>query len=170
MGFICLHDKKEIERSLRKDTYLHIYSIGDLDSFFWPYTNWYGLKTHGNIGAVALLYVGQLLPTLLALSEERDVMQELLELPYHFLPHRFYAHLSPNLETVLSTTHDLMSYGEHYKMTLHNEAAILVSIAGIHVYSPQYKVAALGNIATLPLYIGFEIIASYGEFMVQRKL
>jgi predicted GNAT family acetyltransferase len=28
----------------------------------------------------------------------------------------------------------------------------LVSIAGIHVYSPQYKVAALGNIATLPAY------------------
>ena len=26
----------------------------------------------------------------------------------------------------------------------------IVSIAGIHVYSPQYKVAALGNITTLP--------------------
>lgn len=26
----------------------------------------------------------------------------------------------------------------------------LVSVAGIHVYSPKYKVAALGNIATLP--------------------
>ena len=28
----------------------------------------------------------------------------------------------------------------------------LVSVAGIHVYSPQYKVAALGNISTLPTH------------------
>ncbi|MBI4727464.1 GNAT family N-acetyltransferase [candidate division TA06 bacterium] len=30
----------------------------------------------------------------------------------------------------------------------------LVSIAGIHVYSPAYKVAALGNIATKPEFRG----------------
>lgn len=30
------------------------------------------------------------------------------------------------------------------------ESDRLVSIAGIHVYSPKYKVAALGNITTLP--------------------
>jgi ribosomal protein S18 acetylase RimI-like enzyme len=30
----------------------------------------------------------------------------------------------------------------------------LVSAAGIHVYSPRYKVAALGNIATAPEFRG----------------
>lgn len=30
----------------------------------------------------------------------------------------------------------------------------LIGISGIHVYSPQYRVAALGNIATLPDYRG----------------
>jgi len=30
----------------------------------------------------------------------------------------------------------------------------LVSVGGIHVYSPQYRVAALGNIATHPAYRG----------------
>jgi ribosomal protein S18 acetylase RimI-like enzyme len=257
---MCFHDKKEIERFLRKDVYLHIYSIGDLDNFFWPYTSWYGSKSNENIDAVALLYVGLSLPTLLALSNEHEVMAELLTSIQHLLPFRFYAHLSPGLETVLGTTHDLESHGEHCKMALADETLTskydrsgivrlsmkdltaikrlykesypenwfdprmletgqyfgimevnrLVSIAGIHVYSPQYKVAALGNITTLPAYrskgygsrvtatlcqslcregiriglnvktdnttaiscykrIGFEIVASYEEFMVQRK-
>lgn len=260
MDYLCFHDKKEIEHFLKKDVFLHIYSLGDLDDFFWPYTTWYVSKSKGHIGAVALVYVGLPLPTLLALSNERDVMAELLQSIQHLLPYRFYAHLSPGLETVLGTTHDLESHGEHHKMALFDEtplskidcsgvvrlgmselAAIqalykesypenwfdprmletdqyfgieaenrLVSIAGIHVYSPHYKVAALGNIATLPAYrrkgygtkvtaklcqsllkegmriglnvktdnhaaissyerIGFEIVASYGEFMVQRK-
>ena len=42
MDYLCLHDKKELEHFLNKDIYLHIYSIGDLDDFFWPYTIWYG--------------------------------------------------------------------------------------------------------------------------------
>ena len=86
----------------------------------------------------------------------------------------------------------------------------LVSAGGIHVYSSQYSVAALGNIATHPAHrrrgygkavtaricqsvskavdriglnvkadnhnaitcyerLGFEIIATYGEFMVHLK-
>jgi ribosomal protein S18 acetylase RimI-like enzyme len=257
---MCFHDKKEIERFLRKDVYLHIYSIGDLDDFFWPYTTWYGSKSNGHIDAVALVYVGLPLPTLLALSNEHYVMAELLTSIQHLLPYQFYAHLSPGLENVLGTTHDLESHGEHCKMALSDETLTsridcsgvvrlsmkdltaiqalykesypenwfdprmldtshyfgiieenrLVSIAGMHVYSPQYKVAALGNITTLPTYrnkgygsrvtatlcqslcregiriglnvktdnntaisfykrIGFEVVTSYGEFMVQRK-
>ena len=260
MAYVCFHDKKEIERFLKKDVYLHIYSIGDLDDFFWPYTTWYGSKSNGQIDAVALVYVGLPLPTLLALSNEHDVMAKLLISIQHLLPYRFYAHLSPGLEAVLGKTHDLESHGEHYKMALQDETPLskidcsgvvrlcmrdltaiqalykksypgnwfdprmletnqyygmieenrLVSVAGIHVYSPQYKVAALGNIATLPALrgkgygtkvtaklcqsllkeeiriglnvktdnnaaissykrIGFETVASYGEFIVQRK-
>jgi predicted GNAT family acetyltransferase len=30
----------------------------------------------------------------------------------------------------------------------------IVSVAGVHVYSPRYRVAALGNITTLPEYRG----------------
>jgi RimJ/RimL family protein N-acetyltransferase len=214
MKFICLHEKSEIEQFLRKDIQLHIYSIGDLDDFFWPYTTWYGLKTNGGLSAVVLLYSGQSLPILLALSEDRDAIQELLRSIHHLLPPQFYAHLSPGLEGAFSGTHYLDPHGEHYKMALHSKTAVfafdcsgvtplstaeleeiqefyresypgnwfdprmletrqyfgiraqgkLVSVGGIHVYSPQYRVAALGNIATHPSYRG----QGYGKIVTAK--
>ncbi len=91
------------------------------------------------------------------------------------------------------------------------EGGVLVSVAGIHVYSPTYKIAALGNITTHPTKrgqglctivtaglckqllktvdaiglnvrsdnipaikayekIGFEVVATYHEWMVKKKL
>ena len=258
--FVCLHNKLEIERFLRKNIYLHLYSIGDLDDFFWPYTTWYGLKTDGQLKAVVLVYTGLPIPTVLAISEEYAAMEELLKSIEHLLPFRFYSHLSPGLENVLNSYQVTKTFGEHYKMALSDKTRLarydgsgivplhkkdldeiqalylesypgnwfdprmletkqyfglkeenqIVSIAGIHVYSPQYKVAALGNITTLPAFrnrgygkrvtvklcqsllqegidiglnvksdnlsaincyekIGFEIIASYGEYLVQRN-
>lgn len=261
MRFICLHDKKKIGQFLRKNIYLNIYGIGDLDDFLWPHTTWYGFGTDSNIEAIALLYSRQLPPVLLALSEEPAIMQALLKSVQHLLPYRFYAHLSPGLEGVFSNTHDLESHGEHYKMALNDRTTMfsfdcsgvirlnkadeknswefyresypgnwfdpkmlqtnqyfgimkddrLISVAGVHVYSPQYGVAALGNIATHPSHrgkgygksatakvcqsllnhginhiglnvkadnmiavscyekLGFEIVASYSEFVIQVR-
>jgi len=260
MTALCLKDKNTIESFLRRNTYLHIYSIGDLDDFFWPHTIWYGLKTGTSLEAIALLYTGQALPTLLALSEHPSAMKNLLQSVRHLLPEKFYAHLSPGLEEIFRNTHKIKPHGEHCKMALHDLSIIhqidcsqvvclthadlkdilklyeesypenwfnprmletgqyfglriqgnLVSIAGIHVYSAQYRVAALGNIAThsahrnrgysrlvtarpcqslsttvdhiglnvkadnsaaLSCYkkLGFQIIATYGEFMLERR-
>lgn len=202
MTFACLHDRIEIEAFLRKNIFLHLYSIGDLDDFFWPYTHWYGLKTGNTLTAIALLYAAPGLPVLLALSEEPVLMRELLAQIQYLLPPHFYAHLSPGLETAFINTHDLEAHGEHYKMALTDKTLLspfqhlrtvhlgeqnleeikefyresypgnwfdprmlqtgqyfgirennnLVSIAGIHVYSPQYRVAALGNITTHPSF------------------
>jgi ribosomal protein S18 acetylase RimI-like enzyme len=256
---ICLHDKGQIERYLRGDVYLHIYGIGDLDDFFWPYTCWFASKSEAGLDAVVLLYVGQSLPTLLALSQQTEAMCALLQSITHLLPRRFYAHLSPGVESAFGRSYRLDGHGEHYKMALLREGDVterdttdvvplaasdldeilvfyessypgnwfdprmletqqyvgvrdrgqLVSVAGIHVYSQQYRVAALGNIATLPSHrgrgyatratakvcqsllrdaqhiganvktdnapalccyrsLGFEVVASYGEFMVER--
>lgn len=198
MKAVCLHDKASIERVLRRNVYLHLYCIGDLDDFFWPYTVWYATGCETEFGSVALLYVGQSLPTLLAISDRPEGMCELLESVIHLLPQRFYAHLSPGVESAFRGTHNLEPHGEHLKMALADRSAAegidcrgtcrlgpddtdevsqfyarcypgnwfdprmletgqyfgirkdehLVSIAGIHVYSRQYKVAALGNIAT----------------------
>ena len=204
MSVICLHDKSRIEAFLRKNVYLHIYSIGDLDDFFWPDTAWYGWEKGGEIQAVALLYTASPDPTLLALSEREDIMWELVRSIFHILPGRFYAHLSPSVAEVFRQQCQIKSFGKHYKMGLKNTSLLhdvdcsrvirlmendledmlglyeegypgnwfntrmlqtkqyfgirienrLVSVAGIHVYSEKYKVAALGNIVTHPDYRG----------------
>lgn len=261
MKTICLHNKKIIEKTLKKNIFLHIYSIGDLDNFFWPYTIWYALEDEAGIDTIAMLYIGQSQPTLLAITEKKDQMCSLLRSIYHLLPAQFYAHLSPGVESALSNDYHLESHGDHLKMGLLNRSSVdayecsntcdlgtenleeinifykecypgnwfdprmletnqyfgirdggqLVSVAGIHVYSAEYKVAALGNIATAPSHrnkgyallvtaktcqslmgtvsyiglnvkadnrfaiscykkLGFETVASYGEYMVKKKI
>jgi len=204
MSVIHLYDKNRIEAFLRKNVYLHIYSIGDLDDFFWPDTTWYGWEKAGEIQAVALLYTASDDPTLLALSEQQDVMWELVQSIFHILPKRFYAHLSPAVAEALEQQCQTKTNGKHYKMGLKDKTLLhdidcsqiirlaendldemlnlyeesypgnwfnsrmlqtrqyfglrlknrLVSIAGVHVYSEKYKVAALGNIVTHPDYRG----------------
>lgn len=200
MTSICLHDKEELFSFLKKNVYLHIYSIGDLDDFFWDYTTWYGLKEEDVIKAVVLMYSGTYTPVLLALTDELSHMKDLISSIMHLLPATFYAHLSPGVEELLREKYRLKSSGTHHKMALKGRELLnsvdtscvtrlskedvdeiealynisypenffdarmletnlyygirtssgLVSIAGIHVYSKRYKVAAVGNITTHP--------------------
>ena len=156
------------------------------------------MKEGGEIRAIALLYTIAPLPTLLALSEDKDMLAKLLQSIFHVLPGRFFSHLSPEVEDIFKEQYELQSHGKHYKMALNNKDLLsdidcsqattldsddledilqlykdscpdnwfdprmvetkqylgvriknkLVSIAGIHVYSKEYKVAALGNIVT----------------------
>lgn len=199
-----LRNKNEIEVFLRKNVPLHIYSIGDLDDFFWQDTEWHALKEGDEIQALALIYTGLPVPTLQALSEQAGPMRQLLRSIFHILPDRFHAHLSPGVGEVFKGQYEMETCEKHYKMVLNNnqlpdnmdrEQVIrltdmdlnqmhqlyeeaypgnwfdprmlktgqyfgikidnkLVSVAGIHVYSEKYKVAALGNIVTHPDFRG----------------
>ncbi|MGI8996207.1 MAG: GNAT family N-acetyltransferase [Pyrinomonadaceae bacterium] len=200
MKVISLHNKDRIESLLRRNAYLHLYAIGDLDDFFWGHTTWYGLRDGEQL---VLLYAGTSPPVVLALADEQwEYMRELLRLITPLLPRRFYAHLSEDLADALSAEYQMISHGTHYKMGLRktellNEVDIseveqlrepdmddlkalyhasypsnsfdprmletghyygmrrgssLVSVAGVHVYSPTYKVAALGNVTTHPMW------------------
>lgn len=196
-----LHNPKQIEKLLRQHTDLHLYELGDLDDFFWDYTTWY---TDPQTNELALMYLGARPPVLLALTPNPLGMRTLLLNLLPLLPVSFYAHLSPTLENVFSSTHTLADHGLHYKMSLTdfsrlehiNTTAVnplthadlddlkilyqesypenwfdermldtglfvglrrtqkLISVAGIHVYSPTYRVAALGSITTHPAFRG----------------
>lgn len=204
MPVVSLHDKDIIEQFLRRNTPIHLYELGDLDDFFWPYTTWYALKEEGQIEQITLLYTGQVLPVLLAISDHREAMRRLLELLLPILPRRFYAHLSGDLANVFVRDYRMQSQGLHYKMALvdpshlrfvdtsevialstkdlhelqslyHDSYPVnsfdprmletghyygirrndrLVAVAGVHVYSPRYKVGVLGNVTTHPDYRG----------------
>ena len=206
MKVICLHDKDTIETFLRGNVFLNIYSLGDLDDFFWPYTTWYALTDSKDIRAIALIYTGGSLPCLHALGEEdkSDSMKELLRCLVPILPCRFHAHLMLGSEEILKERYCLQPHGRHERMALVDKSLLanldtsgtivlsvsdldeimslfeeaypgnffeprmletkqyfgilksgeLVSVAGVHVYSTRYKVAALGNITTHPDYRG----------------
>lgn len=205
MSIVSLHDKTEIEAFLRRNTFLHLYEIGDLDEFFWNYTVWYALKVAGQIEQLALVYTGIAQPVLLAFDNGApDSLRELLRSMAPVLPARLYAHLHAETVTALDSNYAAQSHGVHYKMALQdttklqavdtsrvvqlgtaNFAALtelfeasypgnwfdrrmletgcfygildgsqVVSVAGIHVYSPRYRVATLGNVTTHPDFRG----------------
>lgn len=124
MNAVLLHDKSEIEAFLRQNVHLHIYSLGDLDPFFWDYTIWFGLRLDRGLKAVALLYTGLPLPTFLALTDDVSSMRDLLDSIAHLLPRRFYAHLTPGVEESVARDFRLESHGEHHKMALKRESAL----------------------------------------------
>ena len=202
MDLINLHDKKLLAEYFRKDPFLHLYSLGDLDDFFWPKTTCYGVLTGKSVDKVILIYHGGEIPVLLALSQPGQLEKEYINQLIQFLPDQFYAHLSPGVEETFSSIFAISDCGGHYKMGLQDPSRIkevntentcplteidlkeiqslykssypdnefdprmlltgqyigyrrdgrLLSIGGVHVYSPAFRVAALGNITTHPEY------------------
>jgi GNAT superfamily N-acetyltransferase len=202
---VYLHDKKEIESFFRHNTLLHIFAVGDLDDFFWPYTTWYALRVSETIREIALFYSGTSMPTLVGITDGPDEnMRTLLESILHILPGRFYSHLNEGFSDIFKRKYKVDSHGLYYKMGLTDtskctgvdssglvkltesdvselkelydtsypghwfepymlktghyygirEENRLVSAAGVHVYSAEYRVAALGNITTHPDHRG----------------
>ncbi len=201
---VQLHDRAQVEAFLRRDVWLNLYQLGDLDDAFWPHTTWYARVEGGAVSALALMYAGLTLPCLLALGADTAPLGELLRDAAPLLPPRFYGHFTPGVEIALGETHQLESRGRHLKMALRDTKRIadaadpeaialgpgdrdevlalyqasypghwfepqlldmgcyfgrrvdgrLVCVAGVHVYSPRQRVAALGNITTHPDHRG----------------
>ncbi len=124
MNFEFLHDRLELEGFLRRNTFLNIYAIGDLDDFFWPCTCWFGHRSEGKIDSVALLYTGMVLPTLIVMSEDISPERGLLASIAHLLPDPVYCHFSPGLETVLENSHELEIHGKFHRMALLDSKAL----------------------------------------------
>lgn len=117
MKLVRLDDRHLLARYFRQDIFLHMYSLGDLDDFYWPRTAYFGFQTEKAVDKVSLLYRSEALPILLSLSNrvfDKDYVNQLI----HFLPTQFYAHLSPSLEKVFSETYTITDHGGHYKMGL----------------------------------------------------
>jgi len=208
-----VHDRSELAALLRRDPALHAYELGDLDDFFWPYTSWF---RHDD--AVALLYHGLALPTLVALAPPKP-LAVLLGGLRPVLPRRFYAHLSPGGAAALTGDFRPDPHGPHRKMALTDHtrlfaaapagevlgpddlpdllrlyaeaypgnsfdrrmletgqyvgvrrAGALIAVAGVHVWSPVYRVAALGNVTTHPAARGQGLATAAVAALCRRLL
>jgi RimJ/RimL family protein N-acetyltransferase len=212
-----VHDRSELAAILRRDAALHAYELGDLDDFFWPYTTWFRHEE-----AVALIYHGLPLPTLLALAPAglpAAPLAALLTGLRPLLPRRFYAHLSPGAAATLTDAFDAEPHGRHHKMVLRDHdrlaaapasgellspadlpdldrlyaqaypgnwfdrrmletgqyvgvrrAGELLAVAGVHVWSPAYRVAAIGNVATHPAARGQRLATTATATLCRRLL
>jgi len=104
-------DRAAIAERLRRDPYLHLYELGDLDEFFWPHTTWF---VDAQFEDLALLYDAGGHSVLLAFAASRPFVEALVP----ELPARFYAHLSPGLEAAFRPHAALGPRGPHLKMAL----------------------------------------------------
>lgn len=195
-------EPKRVEAFLRLGAPLHLYEIGDLDERFAPLATFFvECDASGAPEAVALLYAGSDMPTLLALAgdeREQAALGRLLARLTPTLPPRLYAHLTPALAEPLRARWVFDPRGEHEKLVWSHRPAAwdvdgagvdrlgpgdageirafldaaypghffhprvlegamafgvrdggrLVAFAGVHVFAPAQRVAALGNVAT----------------------
>jgi ribosomal protein S18 acetylase RimI-like enzyme len=119
MPLVPLACPEQIEPALRRNVFLHVYALGDLDPAFWPATTGYGLETGGDVRAVLLLYSAFDPPTLMALADPPfDDLHELLRAARPLLPATMYAHLSPGCREALEPLARIDSRGPHLKMAL----------------------------------------------------
>lgn len=110
-------DRALLAAQLRRDPALHAYELGDLDDAFWPAATFFTAPP-----AVALVYRGGRVPTLLALCapDQHAATARLLAglMAEGHVPDELYAHLSPGLEQELARAYTLEAHGEHYKLAL----------------------------------------------------
>ena len=67
-----LRDRHALAAFLRRNAPAHVYELGDLDDFDWPFTRWFGWEDGGALEQVALLYTQPSVPVLIAIAEEPD--------------------------------------------------------------------------------------------------
>jgi ribosomal protein S18 acetylase RimI-like enzyme len=204
MPVVELEEKETIAACLRRNPRAHVYELGDLDDFDWPFTRWFGWESDQRLEQLALLYTQPAVPVLLAIAEEPLAsMVELLQAVRDELPSTLYVHataplldtlagryaiegVEPHLKLALGRTDlvtrhavatDLLGtadldeivafYAEAYPGTWFVPRMLetaryvgirrdgrLACVAGVHVHSPTWGVAALGNVATLPEWRG----------------
>ncbi len=121
---ICLHDRAQLAAFFRRNPALHAYALGDLDDFFWPHTQWYGLEAGGELRQVVLLYTQEDPPVLQALTDKRDEMRVLLSSLLPLLPARVFLHLSQGLRPALASCYAFHSPSAHLKLVLRDTSSL----------------------------------------------
>ena len=117
MEIQLIKDRSALENYFRQDLPLHLYSLGDLDDFYWPRITCYGVQTEKGLKNITPFYKGEGLPVLLAFGElDPEYLQQLQSL----LPNQFYSHMSSGLIKEFSNNYRITDHGDHFKMALVN--------------------------------------------------
>jgi RimJ/RimL family protein N-acetyltransferase len=202
MDIIETRDKGLLLDFLRKDPYLHIYELGDLQEKLFANTRWFAMIDGGAVVSSAMIYKARNINIFYLVEDtKQDTAVLLLRGIMDRLPEKMYCLVSENLVNVISErygfdravcyekmklTGDIflsknIKYPEFTYRINSNDAealeeflrsinpgaffnsgmlktgkyfcirknASLISTAGVHLYSKEYSVAAIGNIVTV---------------------
>lgn len=122
-----IDNRGRIERLLRRDAPLHLYELGDLDDFFFPFTTYFGLvDERDDTTTMGLLYRATDLPVLVAMGRDRDAdrVRALVRALRDRLPRRVYAHLAPGTSDALGDAFHVEPHGLHDRMVLVDRSKI----------------------------------------------
>ncbi len=115
-------DRGQLERFLRKSPGLHLYSIGDLDDFYWPQTTWFAAWDGDQVVAVVMYWHGHGDPVVLALGEPEDeALDRLFRAVSAELPDSGQIHYTPSVTKAVQQRFELSdgsSRTDHVKMFL----------------------------------------------------
>jgi ribosomal protein S18 acetylase RimI-like enzyme len=199
-------DRKEIQKFLLQDPYLHIYEMGDLQDKLFGNITWHAAVESNVIKALAMVYLTH--EPILFLLEDKNPKAAglLLERILDKLPGKIYCHLSKGLSGIIEKKYALNRQGNFFKMKLTGDILVdpsikyseytyrmnvndfetvnaflkrvnpkaffvhgmldtkkyfcirknneIICMAGVHLYSKEYSVAAVGNIVTDEKYRG----------------
>lgn len=122
MDIQIIKNRPALEKYFRQDLPLHLYSLGDLDDFYWPKITCYGIQTGKELKNITTFYRGEDLPVLLAFGEmDPDYLNQL----HALMPNQYYTHLSPGLIECFSDHYTITEYGDHFKMALSDPDPIM---------------------------------------------
>lgn len=111
-------DRHEIRAYLNEDRIRHLFSLGDLDDHFFPFTKWYGIRQNGSLKALVLLFEAYELPVLLAFGRTDGYMDELLLKIIPILPDKVHCHLESGLGIHFKQEFTQLSFEPEVRMTL----------------------------------------------------
>ena len=116
---IELRDRDAIAAVLRRNPRAHVYELGDLDDFDWPFTRWFGWEADGRLEHAVLLYAQPSVPVLIAIADEPNgPITALLETVRDELPRRVYVHVTAPLLEVLAQRYSVEKAEPHLKLAL----------------------------------------------------
>jgi ribosomal protein S18 acetylase RimI-like enzyme len=118
-ALVRLDDRGVIEAFLRRDTWRHLFELGDLDDRFWFRTRWFGWRGDGGLSQIALLYTGRASPVLLCygdapMEDARAFAEELVP----ELPPVMYAHIGLELTDIFRSRYKVRDTGTCLQMYL----------------------------------------------------
>lgn len=135
---ICT-DKDALYPFLSQNKELNLYSLADLDDFFWPFTTYFVERHNGQIVAVLVKYQTNELPVIMALGDNLSAITTLAKKVIPLLGTRVYAHISYGCEQPFLEAYQCTYHESQQRMILRRTDSVKREETGIQSFGLESK-------------------------------